>query len=116
MGGWGWMLPTDSQDLSSVDIYTENSNLVVEVSMPGMKKEEIQLNARDGRLDISAEHEESEISTAVREDLLHESSHSYHRQISLPEGARVGKAEVAFANGKLLITIPMEKRKDFEAT
>ncbi len=104
-----WSLPSVFQDLSTVDMYTENGKLVVEATLPGFKKEEIELNVSGGLLDITAGHEEKEEKEAKREYLLCESSRSYRRQVALPEGATADSIEAEYTDGTLTITMPMKK-------
>lgn len=106
---WDWPWATVFQDLSTVDMYTEDGKLVVKATLPGFKKEEIKLNASGDTIDITAEHEETEEKEAKREYLLRESSRSYQRRIMLPDGAMTDKAEAEFGDGTLIVTMHMGK-------
>jgi len=105
-----WDLPVVFQDLSAVDMYTENEKLVVQVTLPGFTKEEIKLNASGDTLGITAEHAEKDEKDAKRAYLLRESSRSYQRQVTLPDGAKADEAEAEFTNGTLTVTMPLSKK------
>jgi len=108
---WDWPMSPVFQDLTAVDMYTEDGKLLVEVTLPGFTRGEIKLNTSTSALDITAEHKQREAKDVRREYLLHESSHNYHRLVNLPEGANTDAIEATYTNGKLVITVPMEKRE-----
>ena len=109
---WDWPWPVMFQDLSSIDMYTEDDKLIVKATLPGFKKEEVTLNASGDTLDITATHEEKEETEAKRDYLLHESSRSYQRQVALPPGAQTDKVEAEFTDGTLTVTMPVEPQKE----
>lgn len=107
--GWSWM--PSFIDVSTVDMYVEKSKLFIEASMPQFKKDEIKVNATDDGLEISAEHEEKEEKgEKEKEYTLRESSQSYLRQLSLPEGANKDEIKCTFKDGKLTITMPVKEQ------
>ncbi|HET8669677.1 MAG TPA: Hsp20/alpha crystallin family protein, partial [Candidatus Saccharimonadales bacterium] len=101
----GWPVVSIPED-STVDMYTEGDKLVTEIALPNFKKEEIKVTANDDILEITAEHEEKEESNGKREYLLRESSRSYRRRLSLPDGADTDEMAASFQDGKLVITMP----------
>lgn len=105
---WPW--PVLFQDPSMVDMYTEDKKLVVKITLPGFKKEEVTLNANSDMLEITAKREEEKGVEAKRGYLLHESTQSYYRQVALPEGAVADEAEAIFDDGVLTVTMPIEKQ------
>ena len=107
-----WSLMPTFADISVVDMYTENGKLVAEVALPDFKKDEVEVTASSGDLEISAEHEEKEEKETVnRRYLLRESSQSYWRRLSLPPEARTDKIKCALKDGKLTVTMPLEEQK-----
>lgn len=106
--GWSWM--PSFTDISTVDMYVEKDRLFIEASMPQFKKDEINVNATDDGLEISAEHEEKEEKgEKEREYILRESSRSYLRRLSLPEGSNKDEIKCTFKDGKLTITMPVKE-------
>ena len=107
--GWG-MLPTLTET-SAMDLYEENGNLVAAVSLPNFKKEEVKVTTDEGVLEVSAEHKEEEEKKTKRRYYFHESSNRFFRRVTLPEGVKADKADAAFKDGVLKITMPMTAAK-----
>lgn len=107
----GWSLPGLFVDNTPIDMYEEDGKLVAELSLPNFKKEEINVTADDGILEVSAEHKEKEEKKTKRRYLLRESSSQFLRRVALPEGAVGDEAEATMVNGKLTITMPMPSKK-----
>jgi len=105
--GWDWASTPATQGPATIDMYAEDNKLVIEATLSDFKKEAVKVATTGSMLDIAAEHTEKEKRQATRDYLLHESSHSYHRRVSLPEGIDVDKAEADFNNGRLVIVIPI---------
>ena len=108
--GWDWASTSTTQGPATIDMYIEDDKLVIEAALTDFKKEEVKITATGSMLDIAAEHTAKEKQQATRDYLLHESSHSYHRRVSLPEGIDVDKAEADFNDGRLVIVIPIGKQ------
>lgn len=91
----------------ALDIIEEKDCLKLEVEMPGLAEEDIQLTVNDNILTIEAEK-----STFRKEDekenfLSREISYGhYERSISLPLSADLDKATAFFKKGLLCITVP----------
>jgi HSP20 family protein len=105
--GWG-ILPTLGET-STMDMYEEGGNLIAEVSLPNFKKNEVKVTADDGVLEISAEHKEEEEKKGKRQYYFRESSNSYFRRVTLPDGVKTDKTDAELKNGILKISIPMTK-------
>lgn len=110
--GNDWLQPTLVTDPSTLDMYTENGKIVAEVTLPNFKKEEIKVLADDHVLEISAEHQEKEEKNGERHYMLHESSSSFYRRITLPKEAETDEATASFADDKLTITMPLEENEE----
>lgn len=105
---WG-MLPSFT-DMSPVDMYTEKGNLITEIALPDFKKEEIEVTATAEGLEINAVHQEKKEEQQERRYLLHESSQSYWRRISLPAEADTDKVDCTLKDGKLKIVMPLKNQ------
>lgn len=111
--GDSWPLtPSFFSEDSAVDMYTEEDKLVVEVALPNFEKEGIKVTADEDGLEITAEHQEKKEETGKRNYLLHESSRSYRRRVSLPSGADTGEVTANFDDGKLTVTMPFAAGKE----
>lgn len=89
-----------------LDIYEEGNNLMVKASIPGLKPEEIKIEVRGDVLWIygqsKKEGEKKERNYQLRE-------HRYtrfERSVVLPGEVQAEKAEAAFENGILTLTLP----------
>lgn len=102
-----WNMFPALADTSAMDLYEENGNLVADVSLPNFKKDEINVTADEGVLEISAEHKEEEEKKSKRRYFFHESRNQYFRRVTLPEGAQADKVDASFKDGTLKVTMPM---------
>ncbi|HET8563528.1 MAG TPA: Hsp20/alpha crystallin family protein [Candidatus Binatia bacterium] len=90
----------------AVDLYEDKGEIVAKVELPGMDKEDIQVNIRDHLLTIRGEkkHEEE-----IKEDNYYraERSHgSFSRSVDLPDDVDAEKVRASFKNGLLEIRMP----------
>ena len=94
---------------TSCDLIDEGNNLVMKVNMPGVKKEDIDLNITDNSVEISAEHKES--SEEKKKNFLRKerSEVSYYRTMPLPVDIISGNVKAKLTDGVLSIT--MQKAK-----
>ena len=98
-----------------VETFRRGDQLVVRADLPGMKKEDVNVEVDDGVLTISGErcdeHEESG-------DDSYRSERTYgqfYRAIPLPEGVSEERCEASFKDGVLEVTLPMPKEPDRKA-
>lgn len=103
----GGRTPSAALGNMRVDVSESNGNYVVRADLPGVKKEDIQVNIDDNVLTIRAEckreTERKEGERVVRQE-------RYYGQVSrsfeLPNALDEGKAEAKFENGVLHLTLP----------
>lgn len=97
-----------------VDIQENKDKYIVHAEMPGMKKDEIDVEYRDGYLTIRGEkkfeHEEK------KKDFhrIERSYGSFHRTFEIPEEINTDAIKADYKNGVLEIDLPMknpEQRK-----
>lgn len=91
---------------TSCDIVDEGNELLVNVDVPGVKKNEINLNVTDNSIEISAEHKEEEEEKKKNFLRKERSQVSYYRTLPLPEKVISNKAKAKLTDGVLSITIP----------
>jgi HSP20 family protein len=93
------------------DIIDTGKEIKVTVELPGVDKENIQINATENMLEIKAEvkHEEEE----KRGDYLRKerSYRMFQRSFSLPAEVDPSKAKATYKNGVLEITLPKIKEE-----
>lgn len=88
------------------DIADEGDKYVVKLDIPGVKKNEIKLNAFDNSLEVSAQHKEEGEEKRKNYVRKERSEISYYRTIPLPEKIVSSRAQAKLADGVLNITIP----------
>ena len=108
---WGstW-LPSRGAEMDlwspSVEIFQRNSELVVRADLPGLSKDDVKVDVTDEAITIHGERRrehEDERAGVYRSE---RSYGSFHRVITLPEGAITDQAKATFRDGVLEVTIP----------
>ncbi|MBI3610794.1 MAG: Hsp20/alpha crystallin family protein [Nitrospirae bacterium] len=99
----------------AVEIYEDKDDVVVKAEIPGMKKEDLELNISGQLLTIKGEKKQEE---EVKKKGYYYSERSYGsfvRTIDLPKEVQSDKARAGFKEGVLEVRIPKTeeaKRKD----
>jgi HSP20 family protein len=107
--------PND-RDLA-VDVEDADDSFVVTADLPGFDKDDIDVEARDRTLHVSAVHEEEsetdatddEETTYIRRE---RSKQSVSRTITLPEDVDEGAASATFENGILTVELPKSRASE----
>jgi HSP20 family protein len=94
-----------------IEVVEKNGELKVHADLPGMKKEDINVEFAGGALIISGERNQE--TEEEREGFYHTERNygSFYRNIPLPEGANLDKANAVFHNGVLEVTLAVPKRE-----
>lgn len=90
----------------SVDIYEEGDNIVLKSEMPGMSKEDVEVNLTDDTITISGEKKKEEKVEKKNYYRLERSFGSFKRSFALPAGVQSDRAKASFKNGVLEVAIP----------
>ena len=90
----------------SVDIMTEGDVVVVKAELPGMKKENIDVNLTKDAITISGEKRKEEKVEKKDYHSIERSYGSFKRSFSLPAEVETEKASATFKDGVLEIRIP----------
>eukprot|EP00899_Mesostigma_viride_P009452 jgi/Mesvir1/18508/Mv14016-RA.1 len=92
---------------SSVDVIEKPDSYVFHVDLPGMKKEDVRVQLKDGRsLSIVGERNREQIKDNEKYHLAERSSGRFERIFKLPPNADTGKIGAKCADGVLTITVP----------
>lgn len=104
--------PTDVQSYAplwapKVDVMTKDNKLVTRVDLPGMKKEDVQVEIEDGFLTLSGVRQKD--TKEEKENVYREEREfgSFCRTIPLPKGVKAEDVNATFNNGVLEVTIPL---------
>lgn len=91
---------------STCDIIDEGDKLRIKMDVPGVKKNEIDLNVTDNSIEISAQHKES--SEEKKKNFLRRerSEVSYYRTLPLPERVNSSQAKATLTDGVLDVVLP----------
>ena len=104
-----WLVPSWSEGLP-VDVYREDGNLVIKAEVPGVSSDDLDITVKDNVLTISGEtkvEEEVEEENYIRRERRYG---SFCRSLALPAEAEGDKAEAAFDDGVLTVTVPVAEK------
>ena len=105
-----------TSDVMKTDIVEKDGNYEMSMELPGVKKEDIQMELKDGYLKVSATHgsnteDKDEKGRVVRKERV---SGSYSRSFYVGEGVKQEDLKAAFNNGILTVAVPKEVQKPVE--
>jgi HSP20 family protein len=103
--------PTSNIGLPSLDIYSEDDkHMVVEMQAPGFDQNDIEINVREGVLEIRGQKaEKQEEGDKKRSYMVQESNSSFARRVVLPEGADADNISAELDKGLLKVTVPVNR-------
>ncbi len=104
--------PIKISNYLATDVYETDKDVVVEMSVPGFKKEDIKISFKDGYLKVegkAAEEKEEKEKNYWRKEIRRG---SFVRVIPLPIEVDSKKAKASFQNGVLKITLPKIKEEE----
>jgi HSP20 family protein len=93
---------------SQIDVYQENNKYVVEVDLPGFKREEIDIQFNNDVLTIKADHKEEEVSENKKYYYRSRKCNSFMRQIRF-NGIDSGMIGAQFTEGVLKVELPIKE-------
>lgn len=104
----------DKRGVPALNIKEDDKELTLELRIPGLNKEDIQLDYNNGILTLSGEKNEEKEEREKDKYLRREfSSYSFHRSIELPEEMyNVAEAEASYKDGILEVKMPKKEQKD----
>lgn len=94
-----------------IDVFERGNDLVVHVDLPGLRQENLRINADRGVLTISGQRSQeraNEESGGMR--YSERSFGSFQRSIALPEGTDTAQIRASFENGVLEVTVPLSEQ------
>ena len=105
-----------TNDVMKTDIVEKDGNYELNMELPGVKKEDIQMELKDGYLKITAAHnsnteDKDKEGKIIRKERV---SGSYSRSFYVGEHVRTEDVKASFGNGELKVTVPKEAPKQVE--
>lgn len=94
------------ETIVATDIIEEDKDFLVKVELPGMKADDIDLSVTGNTISIRGEKQaENELKNEsyLRREMAYG---SFSRSVTLPETADIDKADAAYKDGVLTITVP----------
>lgn len=109
-------LPREIQDFSPVhyaplDLIDEGDQYKIQVELPGMTKDDVEVNVTNEHLTIKAQKETSNENSGI--NYLHRERHyaTWKRELRFPEDVYPDKAQGSMKEGLLELTIPKKELK-----
>lgn len=97
----------ETEEISpTIDIFEEGDNIVVKAELPGMKKEDIEVNLTDNAITLSGEKKKEEKVEKKNYYRVERSYGSFTRSLSMPSEVQPDKAKAKFKDGILEIKVP----------
>ena len=96
--------------MPAVDIYENNDSVVVKAELPGVEKDQISVEVKDGILSLRGERK---LEKEVKEESYHRIERSYgsfQRSFSLPVSVDQDKVTAHYRNGVLEVTLPKKEK------
>ena len=89
-----------------VDIFEDGNDIVVKAEIPGMQKENIEVNLTDDMITVSGEKKQEEKIEKKDYYRVERSYGSFSRSFKLPKDVQSDKAKATFKDGVLEIRVP----------
>ena len=93
----------------AVDIYEVDGALVLKAELPGMQREDIDVNIENNTLTIRGERK---LDTAIKQENFHRVERAYGsfvRSFSVPNTVDAAKVAAEYKNGVLSVTLPVRE-------
>ena len=111
--GFGGLMPRGLNQVGAwtpqVEMFERDGQLVIRADLPGINKDNVQVELRDNSVIIRGERQEEHKEEREGFYRTERSYGSFYREIPLPSGARAENATANFSDGVLEITMPAPK-------
>ena len=94
-----------------VDLSETENEIIVRADLPGFKKDEIDVEAYEDKILISAKRKREKVEKGENFYRRERSAGELRRMITLPEEVNIEKAKVDFSDGVLEIKLPKKEKK-----
>ncbi|MEW6067916.1 MAG: Hsp20/alpha crystallin family protein [Nitrospirota bacterium] len=98
--------PAEMEMSPSVDIFDEKDEIVMKAELPGMDKDNVNINVTDNSITISGEKKKEEKVEKKDYYRIERSSGSFSRSFRLPSEIQTDKVKATFKNGVLEVRLP----------
>ena len=97
--------------LPDVEVFERNGKLTIRADLPGLSKDDINVDITNDGLEIRGERAEQKEENEEGYYRSERSYGSFYRRIPLPSGVNAEEANATFRNGVLEITMPAPERQ-----
>src|SRR5215475_4283837 len=107
-----WTQPSVSRWHPAMDVLESKDAYLIRAELPGLKKEDIKLEVKDGMLILSGESKSEKPAEGVEYRHVERVAAKFWRSFTLPETAKQDGIEAAYKDGILEVRVPkMEEAK-----
>ena len=100
--------------LMKTDVHEKDGKYIMDIDLPGYKKDDVKISLYNGNLTISAEKNESNEEKDAKGNLIRQErySGSCSRSFYVGHSIRDNDIQASFKDGILTITVPTEEHKE----
>ena len=100
--------------LMKTDVHEKDGKYIMDIDLPGYKKDDVKISLYNGNLTISAEKNESNEEKVAKGNLIRQErySGSCSRSFYVGDSIRDNDIQASFKDGILTITVPTEEHKE----
>jgi HSP20 family protein len=106
---WNLKVPSFSGTVPAVNIKELDSQFEIELAVPGMNKDDFEIEVEDGVLSISSTQEEEQVNEKGKFTRREFSYSSFRRSFTLPDSVDPTKIDATYKEGVLLVLLPKDK-------
>ena len=101
-----WTQPSRSKWHPAVDVLESKDSYLIRAEVPGMKKEDIHVEVKDGTLVLSGESKSEKPAEGVEYRHVERISAKFYRSFALPETVKQDGIDAKYKDGILEIRVP----------
>lgn len=111
-------MPFTGNTLMRTDVREKDGKYLLDIDLPGFKKDDIRISLFNGSLTVSADHHESDEEKDARGRIVRKERYlgSCSRSWYVGEGIKETDIHASFDNGTLTLELPTEQKKAEEET
>jgi HSP20 family protein len=102
----GFYLPSVGWSMLGGDLFEDDKRLVVRVEVPGMEKDELNVEVQDNTVIVHGEKRFEREDTEGRYHILQCAYGNFRRVVSLPAAVLADQAKASYKNGVLRVELP----------
>ena len=102
--------------LMKTDVHEKDGKYIMDIDLPGYKKDDVKISLYNGNLTISAEKNESNEEKDAKGNLIRQERYSGEtsRSFYVGDGIKDSDVKASYKDGILTISVPSEEKKQVE--